>query len=93
MQFREFDAANYIDDLEDVVAYLNVVLEDGTLEDLQRALGNIARSKGMTELSAATGITRQGLYKMLGPNGNPSFDAIQKVLEALGLCLQVKLIA
>ena len=90
MQTRKYDTANYINTLDEAITYLNVVLEDGTAEELKLALGNIARSKGMTELAAATGITRQGLYKMLGPNGNPSFDAILKIFRALGLCPRVE---
>lgn len=51
---------------------------------LSAALGDIARSKGMTQLSRETGITRDGLYKALSPSGNPSFSTVQKVVKALG---------
>ena len=53
------------------------------------ALGDIARAKGMTQLSKETGITRDGLYKALSPTGNPSFDTVQKVIRAFGLKLNV----
>ena len=53
------------------------------------ALGDIARAKGMTQLSKETGITRDGLYKALSPTGNPSFDTVQKVVKAFGLKLDV----
>lgn len=51
--------------------------------------GDIAREKGMTQLSKETDITRDGLYKALSPTGNPSFDTVQKVVRAFGLKLNV----
>lgn len=53
------------------------------------ALGDIARAKGMTQLSKETGITRDGLYRAPPPTGNPSFDTVQKVIRAFGLKLNI----
>ena len=63
---------------------------DGVYEmRVAAALGDVARAKGMTQLSKETGITRDGLYKALSPTGNPSFDTVQKVIKAFGLRLDV----
>lgn len=84
-----WDASEYLETEEDVAAYLNAALEDGNTSVITAALGDIARAKGMTQLSKETGITRDGLYKALSPTGNPSFDTVQKVVRAFGLKLDV----
>ena len=84
-----WDASEYLETEEDVAAYLNAALEDGNTSVIPAALGDIARAKGMTQLSKETGITRDGLYKALSPTGNPSFDTVQKVVRAFGLKLDV----
>ena len=61
-----FDAADYLGSAEDIAAYLDAYLEDGTLAELLSALNTVARSHGMTDLAQKTGITRAGLYKANG---------------------------
>jgi probable addiction module antidote protein len=51
------------------------------------ALGNIARAHGMVQLAKETGLTREGLYKALSAEGNPSLGTVLKVLKAFGLKL------
>jgi len=79
-----YDAAEFLESDEDIIAYLNAALEDGDPALISAALGDIARARGMTKLAKETGITRDGLYKALSPNGNPSFSTILKVVNALG---------
>lgn len=79
-----YDAAEFLDTDEDIVAYLNAALEDGDPSLVSAALGDVARARGMTQLAHETGITRDGLYKALSPSGNPSFATVQKVVRALG---------
>ncbi|RGS52480.1 MULTISPECIES: addiction module antidote protein [unclassified Olsenella] len=79
-----YDAAEFLDTDEDIVAYLNAALEDGDPSLVSAALGDVARARGMTQLAHETGITRDGLYKALSPSGNPSFATVQKVIRALG---------
>lgn len=85
----KWDASEYLVTEEDMAAYLNAALEDGDTSVIAAALGDIARAKGMTQLSKETGITRDGLYKALSPTGNPSFDTVQKVIKAFGLKIDV----
>lgn len=84
-----WDAADCLETEAGIAAYLNAAFEDGDTSVIAAALGDIARAKGMTQLSKEVGITRDGLYKALSPTGNPSFDTIQKVIGALGLKLDV----
>ena len=71
--------------------YLQACIEEAPADAalFSRALGDIARARGMMQLARDTGITREGLYKALGEQGNPSLSTILKVLHALGLRLHV----
>lgn len=86
---RPWDAADTLATKEDIAAYLDAVLEDGDPDLLKAALGDIARSKGMTEIAEAAGLGRANLYKALSPDGNPEFATVVKVLKALGLRFSV----
>lgn len=88
---KRYDAVEFLETDEDIVAYLNAALDDGDPALVSAALGDIARARGMTQLARETGVTRDGLYKALSPTGNPSFGMVQKVLDALGFKLAVEL--
>lgn len=89
LRLRKWDSAEHLKTDEDIVEYLEACMEeagdDATF--IAKALGNIARARGMTQLSKATGIGRESLYKALSGEGNPSFGTILKVVNALGLRL------
>ncbi|PZD71582.1 hypothetical protein C1752_06202 [Acaryochloris thomasi RCC1774] len=87
---QPWDAANHLETKEDIAAYLEAALEDGDPALITAALGDVARSKGMTQISRDTGLGRESLYKALSVEGNPEFATILKVFQALGLQLQVK---
>lgn len=87
LKTTRWDATRYLQTKEDIAAYLDAVVEDGDPELLKAALGDIARSKGMTEIARAAGLGRANLYKALSPEGNPEFATVTKVLRALGLRL------
>jgi len=80
---------DHLETVEDIAAYLEAAFEDGDPELITQALGAVARSKGMTEISRRTGLGRQNLYKALSPEGRPEFATILKVVKALGLKLTV----
>ncbi|HUK08181.1 MAG TPA: addiction module antidote protein [Stellaceae bacterium] len=86
---RRWDAADTLETKEDIAAYLDAVLEDGDPDLLKAALGDIARSKGMTKIARVAGLGRANLYRALSPGGNPEFTTVVKVLRALGLRLTV----
>ena len=89
IKIAKWDTADYLKTKEDVAGYLDAALEDGDPKLLKVALGNIARSKGMTEIAGIAGLSRASLYKALSPRGNPEFATVTKVLKALGLRLSV----
>lgn len=86
---KAYDVTEYLETEADMAAYLNAALEDGDPTLLSAALGDIARAKGMTQLAHETGISRDGLYKALSPAGNPSFATVQKVVNALGMKVEI----
>ena len=86
----EFDMADYLDSGAAIAEYLSQVLTDGDGEELVRALGHIAKARGMTEIARATGLGRESLYKALRPDAQPRFDTIQRVCAALGVRLVVQ---
>ncbi len=85
----DFDAARYLDSEEAIAAYLTDILEANDPALLAAALGDIARSRGMSEIAKASGISREALYKALRSDTQPRFDTISRVCAALG----VKLVA
>ena len=83
-----WDPADYLEDSNDVVAYLEAAFEDGDPQVIAGAIGDVARSKGMTAVAAKSGLGRESLYKALSRDGNPGFATVLSVLAALGLRLR-----
>jgi probable addiction module antidote protein len=84
-----FDSADYLNTAEAIAGYLDAYLEDSTPEELREALATVARSHGVSDLARRSGMSRPGIYKALGQDGNPSFETIQAILGAMGLRLKV----
>jgi probable addiction module antidote protein len=87
-----YDVAKHLRTPEEMVAYLEAAIEEsgGDASFIATALGDIARDKGMTELSRETGLGRESLYKALSAEGNPQLSTVLKVAKALGLQIHVK---
>ena len=83
-----WDAAEHLETKEDMVAYLEAALEDGDPNLVVAALGDIARSKGMTNIARETGLGRESLYKSLSLEGNPEFATVLRVMQSLGIRLR-----
>lgn len=84
----EFDIADYLQSKEAIAEYLSLVLQDGDTDELLRAIGHVARAKGMANIAKATGLGRESLYKALVPGAKPRFETIMAVLRALDIELQ-----
>jgi probable addiction module antidote protein len=91
-KFSRYDVADYLKSEEDLAAYLDACMEEAgdDASHIAAALGDIARARGMAQLAKDTGISREGLYKALSPDGNPSLATVLKVVKALGLKLSTK---
>jgi len=88
-KLRKWDSAEHLKTEEDMALYLEACLQEAGDDAafITKALGTIARAKGMSQLSRDTGLGRESLYKALSGEGNPSFATIVKVAQALGLRL------
>jgi probable addiction module antidote protein len=82
-----WDASEHLQTKEDMANYLEAALEDGDSAVIAAALGDMARSKGMSSIAESTGLGRESLYKSLSIGGNPELATVLKVLQALGLKL------
>ncbi|MBI5891452.1 MAG: putative addiction module antidote protein [Nitrosomonadales bacterium] len=84
IKLKKWDSAEHLKTDEDMVQYLEACLEEAGDDAafIAKALGNIARAKGMTQLANETGLGRESLYKALSGEGNPSFATIPKVICA-----------
>jgi probable addiction module antidote protein len=86
-----YKTSDYLKTKSDVIGYLDAALEDGEPIILLSALRDVALSKGgMRMLAKRAGINRESLYRSLSPRGNPRFETILKIFDALGLQLVVK---
>lgn len=94
-KYKRSDAADYLKTLDDVAVFLEVALEDSAEDPsaVPHALGIIARSQNMSELARRVGMSRDGLYKALSDEGNPTWSTILKVTNALGLRFELHTVA
>jgi probable addiction module antidote protein len=94
-KFAPYDSADYLNSLKDIAYYLEAALEEAGDDPafITQAIGVVARSQNFSELARKVGMSREGLYKALSNNGNPSFATIYKVARALGLKLEFHAVA
>jgi probable addiction module antidote protein len=87
-----YDVAEHLRTPEEMAAYLEACIEeaDGDAAFIAKALGDIARSRGMSQVARDTGLSRESLYKALSGDRSPGFDTILKVVHALGLKLHAE---
>src|SRR5687767_12431787 len=87
-----YDVAEHLRTSEEMAAYLEASFEEsgGDAAAIAKALGDIARAKGMSQVARDAGLSRESLYKALSGDRNPDFQTILKVLGALGLKLHAE---
>jgi len=86
-KFSRYDSADYLETQDDIAAYLDAVMEEAGEDTayVTRALGVVARARNISKLARDTGMSREGIYKALSEEGNPSFATVAKIAGALGL--------
>ena len=88
-EITPYDVAELLKDEAHYRLHLQISYEENGLKGLQKALGDVARAKKMTDVAEKTGLTRQNLYKALSADGNPSADTLFRVIKALGFNLKI----
>ena len=92
LKTTQYDVAEHLRTPEEMAAYLDAWLEEAPddASGIARALGDIARAKGMTQVAKDAGLSRESLYRALSADGNPSFATVLKVAKALGVKLHAE---
>ena len=85
-----FDMAALLDTDEAVSEYLSQVLAGGDTDELIRAVGHVAKARGMAQIAKDSGLGRASLYKAFAPGAKPRFDTVVKVMRALGVELHAQ---
>ena len=87
-----FDVSEHLRTPEEMAAYLEACMEEanGDAAFIAKALGDIARAKGMSQVARDAGVSRESLYKALSGERTPGFDTVLKVISALGLKLHAE---
>ena len=86
-ELETFDISKYLDSEEAIAEYLSQVLEDEDNDEFIRAIGHIAKAKGMAQIAKDTGLGRESLYKAFRSNAKPRFDTVMKVMNAFQIQL------
>jgi probable addiction module antidote protein len=87
---KPFDAADYLDSPQAIAAYLSEAFATGEDDLIARALGTVARVKGMKVVAEEAGVSRENLYRSLSAGGKPELGTVMKVLGALDVQLVAK---
>ena len=87
--FKRFDLAEHLKTEEEIADYLEAAGKENDAALMVKALGTVARARNMAQLARESDITREGLYKALSPDGNPSFATVSKIAKALGFRLAI----
>ncbi|MDR2590155.1 MAG: putative addiction module antidote protein [Oscillospiraceae bacterium] len=85
----KWDTAEFLDTQEDINEYLQVAFESGDTRQITKALGNVAKAKGMMDIAKKTGLTREHLYTSLSENGNPTLQTLTTIINTLGFQLSI----
>ncbi|VTU06551.1 putative transcriptional regulator [Actinobacillus indolicus] len=85
IETNRFDIVKYLNSDEAIAIYLTEIAETGDSNDFIVALGDIARAKGITEISQKTGLARESIYKSLSNGAKPRFDTVMRIMQALNL--------
>lgn len=86
----EFDPATYLTNPEAIAEFMSDALETGDAAYIAKAMGVVARAKGMTELARETGLSREQLYRSFSEHGNPTLKTLLAVMNALGIEMTIR---
>lgn len=88
---RPCDSAEYLDSTEAIGTCMEEALGIDDPAFIAHALGVIARAHGMSKVARKARLSRESLYKALGPEGNPEFGTVIRLMQALGFRFSITL--
>lgn len=86
-ELKVFEASDYLNNEDEIAQFLSISLEDPNPDVFLRALQEVAKARGMSQLARDAGINRESLYKALAPGAKPRYDTVLKLVNALGVKL------
>lgn len=89
-KLTSYDPADALVDDDEVAVFMANALETGDAAYIAKALGVIARAKGMGQIAEQTGLSREQLYRSFSEKGNPTLKTTLAVMKALGLGLTLR---
>ena len=89
LRLAPFDASEFLDNEEVISEYLAAALEDRNPDVFLRAVANVAKARGISEVAKASGLGRESLYKALAPGAKVRYETVRKVLDSLGVKLTI----
>ena len=87
--YSTFNVADYLDNEKVIAAYLSEAAQDENPDMLLKALGDVAKARGMAQVAKDSGLGRESLYKALAPGAKPRFETIAAVMRALKVKIEV----
>ena len=90
LNLAPFDASDYLDSEEVIAEYLTVALGDPDPDAFLMAVSDVAKARGIATVAATAGLGRESLYKALKPGAKPRFETVRRLLDALGVQLNVE---
>jgi probable addiction module antidote protein len=90
IKVTKWDSADYLTSPRAIAAYLDAAFTDGDPKVIAKALGNVARAKGIAQIAESAGVTKSGLYKALSEDGDPRLSTLVGALRAMGFELKLK---
>jgi probable addiction module antidote protein len=90
-KLTEFDPAAALVNDEEIAFFMADAFETGDAAFIAKALGVVARAKGMAQIAGQTGLSREQLYRSFSANGNPTLKTTLAVMKALNIELTAKL--
>jgi len=90
VEVKEFKAETYLTDNQTQAYYWEEALSQGNSDDIRNAISVIAKARGVSRLAEEIGMTKQGLYKAFGKNGDPKLSTLVKISNVLGMKLTVE---
>ena len=88
--YAPFEVADYLDSEEAIAEYLSLAARDENPGVLLKALGDVAKARGMAEVAKASGLGRESLYKTLAPGAKPRFETIATIMRALNVGFSIE---
>lgn len=89
VELAPFDASEFLDNEVVIAEYLAAALEDPNPDMFLRAIANVAKARGVSQVAKASGLGRESLYKALSPGAKVRYETVRKVLDSLGVKLTV----